>query len=105
MERALARTNRERATMNKPVNPQSTKLKDMPMLIGGKLVASESGRWMDSVNPANEEIIGRVPQGSEKDVDAAVKAAEAAQPEWAALAVNKRADYLIKLSDGMAKRA
>ena len=56
--------------MNKPVSPQSTKLRDMPMLIGGKLVASESGRWMDSVNPANEEIIGRVPQASAKDVDA-----------------------------------
>ncbi len=35
----------------------------------------------------------------------AVEAAEKAQPEWAALPVSKRADYLHKLSDGMAKRA
>ena len=89
--------------MNEAV--RSTKLQDMPMLIGGKLVASESGRWMESVNPATEEVIGRTPEGTAKDVDLAVEAAEKAQPEWAALPVSKRADYLHKLSDGMAKRA
>jgi betaine-aldehyde dehydrogenase len=89
--------------MNEAV--RSTKLQDMPMLIGGKLVASESGRWMESVNPATEEVIGRTPEGTAKDIDLAVEAAEKAQPEWAALPVSKRADYLHKLSDGMAKRA
>jgi betaine-aldehyde dehydrogenase len=89
--------------MNEAV--RSTKLQDMPMLIGGELVASESGRWMESVNPATEEVIGRTPEGTAKDVNLAVEAAEKAQPEWAALPVSKRADYLHKLSDGMAKRA
>jgi len=89
--------------MNEAV--RSTKLQDMPMLIGGKLVASESGRWMESVNPATEEVIGRTPEGTAKDVNLAVEVAEKAQPEWAALPVSKRADYLHKLSDGMAKRA
>jgi acyl-CoA reductase-like NAD-dependent aldehyde dehydrogenase len=89
--------------MNEAV--RSTKLQDMPMLIDGKLVASESGRWMESVNPATEEVIGRTPEGTTTDVDLAVEAAEKAQPEWAALPVSKRADYLHKLSDGMAKRA
>jgi|SoiMethySBSTD1v2_1073268.scaffolds.fasta_scaffold134032_3 betaine-aldehyde dehydrogenase len=89
--------------MNEAV--RSTKLQDMPMLIGGKLVGSESGRWMESTNPANEEVIGRVPLGSKKDIDAAVAAAEAAQPEWAKLPGTKRGEYLYKLSDGLAKRA
>jgi betaine-aldehyde dehydrogenase len=89
--------------MNEAV--RSTKLQDMPMLIGGKLVGSESGRWMESVNPATEEVIGRTPEGTAKDVNMAVEAAEKAQPEWAALPISKRADYLHKLSDGMAKRA
>ncbi len=89
--------------MNEAV--RSTKLQDMPMLIGGKLVASESGRWMESVNPATEAVIGRTPEGTAKDVSLAVEAAEKAQPEWAALPVSKRADYLHKLSEGMAKRA
>jgi hypothetical protein len=61
--------------MNEAV--RSTKLQDMPMLIGGKLVASESGRWMESVNPATEGVIGRTPEGTAKDVNLAVEAAEA----------------------------
>ena len=76
-----------------------------PMLIDGELVASESGKWMDSINPANEELLGRVPLGTKKDMDRAVAAAEKAQPAWAALPVSKRAEYLHKLSDGLAARA
>jgi betaine-aldehyde dehydrogenase len=78
---------------------------DMPMLIGGELVGSESGQWMESIEPANEEVLGRVPRGSKKDMERAVAAAEKAQPAWAALSVSKRAEYLYKLSDGMAARA
>jgi betaine-aldehyde dehydrogenase len=80
-------------------------MKDSLMLIDGELVASESGRWMESVNPANEEVIGRVPKGSAKDMNRAVEAAEKAQPGWAALPVSTRAKYLNKLSEGLAKRA
>jgi betaine-aldehyde dehydrogenase len=76
-----------------------------PMLINGEMVESESGKWMDSINPANEELLGRVPKGTAKDMNRAVEAAEAAQVEWAKLPVSKRADYLNKLSDGLAKRA
>jgi acyl-CoA reductase-like NAD-dependent aldehyde dehydrogenase len=82
-----------------------TRLGDVPMLIDGKLVPSESGQWMDSIDPSNEEVLGRVPKGTAKDVELAVSAAERAQPGWAALPVSKRADYLYKLSDELAKRA
>lgn len=75
------------------------------MLIGGELVESESGRWFDSVNPADEEIIGRVPRGSEIDVERAVEAAERAQPAWAALSAGQRSEYLHKLGDALQKRA
>ena len=34
------------------------------MLIGGVLVESESGRWLDCINPATEEVIGRIPRGN-----------------------------------------
>ena len=55
------------------------------MLIGGELVASEGGEWLESVNPADEETLGHVPAGTAADVNRAVAAAEAAQPAWAAL--------------------
>ncbi len=78
---------------------------DAPMLINGELCASESGAWMDSINPATEEVISRVPAGTAKDMDRAVEAAEAAQPAWAALPIEKRAEYLVAISDAMAARS
>ena len=75
------------------------------MLIGGKLVESESGEWIESLNPATEEVIGRVPSGSIKDVDKAVEAASQAQPEWAALPAGERGELLRALADGLMARA
>jgi betaine-aldehyde dehydrogenase len=75
------------------------------MLIGGEMVESESGEWLDSVNPANEEYIGRIPAASAKDVNRAVAAAEAAQPGWAALDVVTRGRLLAKVGEAMRSRA
>lgn len=78
---------------------------DRPMLIGGELVASDSGAWMDSVNPATEEIHGRVPQGTVTDVARAVAAARDAQPGWNAISVTQRSKLLRELAEEMRRRA
>jgi betaine-aldehyde dehydrogenase len=78
---------------------------DRLMYIGGEFVASESGEWMPSVNPATEEVHGRVPAGTVADVDRAVKAAQAAQPDWAARSVLERGAMLRKLGEAMRARA
>jgi betaine-aldehyde dehydrogenase len=77
---------------------------DKLMFIGGEFVPSESGAWMDSLNPATEEVHGRVPAGTAKDVDLAVQAARAAQPEWAAKSVWERGALLRKLAVGIRER-
>jgi len=43
-------------------------------------------------NPANQEVLGKVPfgKGDIKDVESAVAAAAAALPEWRRTSVNKR---------------
>ena len=64
------------------------------MLIGGELCASESGEWDESINPATEEVIGRSPSATAKDVSRAVDAAENAWPAWASLTVAERADHM-----------
>lgn len=74
------------------------------MHIGGEFVASESGEWMDSVNPATGEVHGRVPAGTAVDVDRAVQAARAAQPAWAATHVFERGAILRKLADAIRAR-
>ena len=75
------------------------------MLIGGALVESQGGGWIDSINPATEELIGRVPAGTAADVARAVDAATAAQVDWAALDMQVRADYLNRLGDAISARA
>jgi acyl-CoA reductase-like NAD-dependent aldehyde dehydrogenase len=75
------------------------------MLIGGDLVASESGLWDESINPANEQVIGRSPAGTRADAERAVAAAEAAWPAWAARPVSERAEILREFGRRLAARA
>jgi len=75
------------------------------MLIGGSLVESESGQWDDSINPATEEVIGRAPASTRRDVDRAVVAAEEAWPAWAAKTVSERSEILLALARGLEDRA
>ena len=74
------------------------------MLIGGELVESKDGGWLESINPADETQLGRVPMGTAADMAAAVEAAEKAQPAWAALTNAQRADYIHKLGDALMAR-
>ncbi len=74
---------------------------DRLMYIGGEFVASESGEWMDSVNPATEEVHGRVPAGTVEDVNLAVAAAKEAQPEWGAKSVFERGALMRKFAEAI----
>jgi acyl-CoA reductase-like NAD-dependent aldehyde dehydrogenase len=75
------------------------------MYIGGEFVPSESGEWMDTVNPATGEVHGRVPAGTVADVDRAVTAAAEAQLEWGARSVWERGALLRKLADRIRESA
>ncbi|MGN9843524.1 aldehyde dehydrogenase family protein [Nonomuraea sp. H19] len=70
------------------------------------------GKWtpgaaetIDVENPATEEVIGTVPDGTTADADRAVRAARAAFPGWAAASRTERANCLRRLHDGLAKRS
>lgn len=76
-----------------------------PMLIGGELVESVSGSWIESINPATEEVIGYVPAGTADDIDRAAKAAKAAYPAWNALGVERRANLLRELARRLNERS
>ncbi len=52
-------------------------------------------------NPANELVIAHIPEGSADDADAAVAAARAAFPSWAARPAIERAGYVKALADAM----
>lgn len=58
---------------------------------------SEASETTDVTNPANGESIAKVPLSSQEDVNRAVKAAEAAQKEWALVPAPMRAEVLYEV--------
>ncbi|MET9174925.1 MULTISPECIES: aldehyde dehydrogenase family protein [Streptomyces] len=59
---------------------------------------------IEVVNPADEQVIARVPAAGAADVDTAVRAARAALPGWAATPPAERAARLSALRDVLAAR-
>jgi aldehyde dehydrogenase (NAD+) len=66
--------------------------------INGRWVAPAEGQYFETINPATKAVLARVAQGSKTDVDAAVAAANAAAPVWAALTPHARARFLYALA-------
>ena len=67
---------------------------DRLMWIANEYVAATEDAWIDSLDPATEEVLGRVPAGGPDDVDRAVAAALDAWDDWRYTAANDRADLM-----------
>lgn len=72
--------------------------------VNGEWVESAGSGTIEVLDPATEQVIARVADGTQADVDSAVAAARAAFPAWAALTPAERAGYLRKISVGLAER-
>jgi aldehyde dehydrogenase (NAD+) len=69
-------------------------------LIGGVRRPAESGRYFDTVDPANETVIARVAEGDAADIDAAVASArDALDGEWGHMKASERGRLLLKWAD------
>lgn len=83
--------------------PESTatiKLKETyDLFINGKFVAPKSGKYFDTINPANEKVLAKVAEANEEDVDLAVKAARKAYTtSWSKLSGKERGKYLYRIA-------
>ena len=67
--------------------------------IGGEFLPPQSGAYIDDINPATEERMASIPDSDERDVDAAVRAARAAFPQWSCKTAAERSDLLLKIAD------
>ncbi len=74
------------------------------LYIDGKWIDSLGKGSIDVINPATEEIIGRVPVGSTKDVDKAVAAAKSAFDSWSKSSIEERIELLNALSNAFKER-
>ncbi len=90
--------------------PESTaniKLKETyDLFINGKFVAPKSGKYFETINPANEKVLAKVAEANEEDIDLAVKAARKAyDTTWSKLSGKERGKYLYRIARIIQERA
>ncbi|CAN5803541.1 aldehyde dehydrogenase family protein [soil metagenome] len=75
------------------------------LFIDGAWREPSSGEWFDTENPARNQAIAKISQGSSEDVDAAVAAARAAYAGWSGLSGHARARYLYAIARQIQKHS
>ncbi len=78
--------------------------KDYKLYIDGRWVDSEDGKFFETVNPANGEILARFPLATKNDVRKAIEAAERAFPKWKSTPPPKRGEILLKAASILRSR-
>ena len=68
----------------------------VPLLINGELVQSESQTLIPVTNPATQEVIAQVPCATEAEVDRAVAAAQEAFETWKETSIGDRARLMLR---------
>lgn len=66
-------------------------------LIGGKPYPSKTKEWRDLINPATQEVIGRVPFATSEEVNLAVATAKEAFKTWRNTSLSVRMRVMLKL--------
>ena len=74
------------------------------LYIDGKWVQPIGTGSIDIINPATEEIIGKIPVGSKEDIDIAASAARIAFDSWSKSSIETRIDILNALSNALKER-
>ena len=72
--------------------------------IGGSWVPAKASGLMDVSNPANGEVLARVPLSGPAEVEAAVAAASAAWPEWRSRSIGERTEFIYALREKFRQR-
>lgn len=83
----------------------STEYPEIKLYIDGQWTDGAGGRGDDIVNPATEEVLGRVPFAEPPDIDAAIAAAKAAFPKWRDAGPDFRSQILLKTAALLHQRA
>ncbi|RDU95188.1 aldehyde dehydrogenase family protein [Trinickia dinghuensis] len=74
------------------------------LYIGGKWLAPSGTGTIDVIDSGTEAVMGRIPEGTAADAEAAVEAAKLAFDNWAATPAASRADYLQKIAVALKAR-
>ncbi len=69
--------------------------------IDGEFLLSTSGQYIDDINPATGELIGKITNSNAQDVQNAVDAASSALQSWSSLTIKERITWLDKIADAL----
>jgi succinate-semialdehyde dehydrogenase / glutarate-semialdehyde dehydrogenase len=83
----------------------TTEYPEVALYIDGEWAQGSGGRGDEVVNPATEEVLGRVPFAEPGDVDRAIAAAKAAFPRWRDAGPDFRSSILLRASALLHQRA
>ena len=83
----------------------TTQYPEIALYIDGQWGQGSGGRGDDVINPATEEVLGRVPFAEPDDVDRAIAAAKAAFPKWRDAGPDFRSSILLRASALLHQRA
>ncbi|MGB6833811.1 MAG: aldehyde dehydrogenase family protein, partial [Candidatus Acidiferrum sp.] len=73
--------------------------------ISGEFKPPLEAKYFDTTDPSTGEKLSEIAQGSAQDIDAAVKSARSALPQWQALSPHARARYLYALARQIQKHS
>src|SRR5947209_8762093 len=74
------------------------------LYIDGAWVPSTGSDTIEVINSATEEVMGRVPEATPADIDAAVAAAKRAFETWSTTSAEERSKYLQRIAEGLQAR-
>ena len=72
-------------------------MRNYSMIIGGEAVSKQD--FFDVTDPATQELVGRAPNATATDLDAAVEAATKAYENWSAVSDKERRDACDRVAD------
>ena len=74
------------------------------LYVNGKWVEPAGKQLLDVIDSTTEEVMGQVPEGAAEDINRAVAAARAAFDSWSATPAAERAEFLKRITAGLAER-
>ena len=77
---------------------EQTLMSTIENYIGGELVRSVAGRYLDNFDPSTGDVYSHVPDSDVDDVNLAVESARKAFPDWSQISAEARHDVLMRVS-------
>lgn len=80
--------------------------KQYELFINGAWIKPEKGGYFETINPSTEQVIARIAEASQEDVDKAVNAARNAYENvWGKMPAKERAKYIFRIARLIQERA